>query len=343
MAWWAPIAAQVGGSLIGGFLGQGDRNASDAAFNRMIQEIESLELPDIEKQKLALEMIQSAGVYSPEMQQLFELGPSKIEGISLDPRYKDMQMNALSQMNEIATKGMTEADAALLEMVRRKAAGEAEAKTQQALMRNQSRGFGGAGENLIAMLTSAQAGADRQQQAALEEAARSAQARLQATGQLGNMAGQQEQQAWQMAMNKADRQDAVAKMNMEAKRQTDAANVGARNQAAYTKWQNDQSIASQNTALRNQEQQYNKQLEQQKFQNELAKRQAMAGMYGKQADRYQQRASDTAAGWGQIGRGVGMGLNNYFTQQYNQPFQDAQTRHANSEADYYDWITGKKV
>ena len=328
---WLPIAAQVGGSLLGGLLGQGDRNAANDAFNRAMEEIKNLQIPDIEKQKLFMEMYANAGNYSPELQQFLELGPSKVEGISLDPRYKDMQMKALEQMNQIATQGVTDADLAIIEMARRKAAGEAEAKTQQALMREQSMGRGGSGSTLMAMLQSAQSGADRQQQAALEEAARAAQARMQATGQLGQMAGSQAEQEWQRSLAKTDRQDAIARMNAEAKRQIDAANVAARNQAAYAQWQNNQQIANQNVQLRNQQQMYNKQLEQQRFQNELQKRQLMAGMYGQQSQRYDKRASDTAAGWGQIGQGIGMGL-----WQYNQrPFQQAQANLQNAQAQYY--------
>lgn len=328
MPWLGPIA----GSLLGGLFSGGDRDSGNEAFNRAMQAIQSIQLPDIEKMKLMQELYSNQGTFSPELEQALQLGQSKMEGISLDPRFREEQMKALEQMSQIATQGATPEDAAIMEMARRKAAGEAEAKSQQILMQNQARGMGGSGANLIAQLQAGQSGADRQQEAALQEAARSAQARREATERLGNMSGQMRGQEYGEKADVAKQLDAreMALANMNAA--VAGRNVGSRNQAQQMNLQNAQNIANQNVNLRNQQQQYNKQLEQQRFNNEMQKGQAMAGMFGQQAGRYDKRASDTAAGWGQIGQGAGEAWYNYDKDQRMQPWYDAQTNYYNKKS-----------
>lgn len=301
----AAIGAPILGGLIGANQAQGSVDSANNARNAALAQYAGLQLPSIEEQQLLMQQYVNAGLFNPQLESTINNGSSAFEGIALDPQLRQKQMEALNQMNQVALEGVTPADRAIQEMVRRNSASEAEAKNQQILQNMQARGMGGSGNELIARLQASQQGADRMAQQGLQEQANKQNARMQAMEQYGNMAGQVRTQDYGEQANLANARDAINKMNTANAQQVQQRNVGSQNQAQQYNLGNQQSISNNNVNLQNQQQQYNKGLIQQNYNNQLQKAQGMAGQYNNQASAYQNQAANTAGMWSGIGQGAG--------------------------------------
>lgn len=301
----AAIGAPMIGSIIGASQAQGSVNSANDARNSALAQYANLQLPSIEEQQLLLQQYANAGLFNPNLESTINYGPSAFEGIALDPALRQKQMEALTQMNQVALQGVTPADRAIQELVRRNAASEAEAKNQQILQNMQARGMGGSGNELIARLQASQSGADRMAQQGLEQQANSQQARLQAIQQYGNMASQLRNQDYGESSNLANARDAINKMNTANAQNVQQRNVGSQNQAQQYNLGNAQQISNNNVNLANQQQSHNKGLIQQNYNNQIQKASSMAGQYNNQAQAHQQQAANTAGMWSGMGQGVG--------------------------------------
>lgn len=295
-------AAPIVGAITGNAQSQGDRGRAEGLRNQALAEFSNIQIPDIEKMKLALENYGSAGTLTPEMIQLISQGETALENVNIDPRLRQSQMSALDQMSGIASSGMSEGDMAAFEMARRNAASEAQAKQGQILQNMAQRGQSGSGAELAASLANAQGSADRLQQAQLEEAKQRQAARMSALQQQANMSSGLRSADYSEQSNLANARDAIARFNAANAQQVAQANTGARNTAQASNLQNDQNIRNQNTGLANTQQQYNKNLQQQQFQNQMQRASGMSGQYNanaNQADARAQRTVDQAVGIGQ--------------------------------------------
>ena len=172
----------------------------------------------------------------------------------------------------------------------------------------QQRGQGGSGAELMARLQSNQSGADRLQQAELEQAKAMQQARMAALTQQANMSGQLRSQDYGEQSNLAKAKDLINQFNAQNAQGVQQRNVGTKNNAQLTNLQNQQNIANMNTELKNKQQINNKGLLQQQFGNQMQLASAKAGQYGNQAQVADQQAAQTAGMWAGIGQGVGSGI-----------------------------------
>lgn len=288
-------------------MGAGDREAkkSRQVLREQAAAIDAIQLPEL--QQLFLDQLSSAGTLSPELEQALALGPSAMEGVSVDPRLKSQQMKALEQLAGVAETGMTPADQAAFELARRNAAQENQAMQGQILQQMQARGQGGSGAELIARLKGSQSAADRLQEAQLEQAKAQQAARMQAMNQVGNLSSQIRQQEFSEQSDIAKARDLVNQFNLQNQTAAQRANVQAKNLAQQQNLQNQQNIMNQNVALRNQQQQFNKGLAQQNFANALQKQAAKSGVTGQISNSYAQSAARAGGLEGQlIGAGLGM-------------------------------------
>lgn len=302
------IAAPIIGGVIGSGQAQDSADAANNARKEALAQFANIALPDIEKQRLNLEQYTNLGTYNPELEALVNAQNTNLENVSLDPRLRNEQMRALESMSGIAESGMTPQDAAAFELARRNAAAEGEAKQQQILQNMQARGQGGSGAELMARLQSNQSGADRLQQAQLEEAAKKQQARMQALTQQANMAGSIRSQDYGQQTDLARAQDAINQFNTANSQSVNARNTSTKNQGQLNNLTRAQELANMNVNTRNQQQTSNKGLEQQQFQNQLSKAAGSSGQYAGMASANDKQAQNTAGMWGTIGQGVGTGI-----------------------------------
>jgi len=277
---WAAVAA-AGASLVGGLVGQNQnrqaRRGAEAAQARANALIGNVKLPDIDLMKLNLESPELIGQYAPLLEQLQQMGPSAMEGVSTDPRLKQAQMQALEQLSGFSKGEMSLADSSMVEQIRRGAAAQGQARQSAILSEMQQRGQGGSGAELIARLKSGQAEADRASQEGMALQQMLQQRALSALSQQGQLAGSVRNQEFGEQSDIAKSRDIINQFNTQNKQNVGQRNVSSQNQAQLGNLNARQQVADSAVAMRNRQQQYNKALEQQRYANEMTRAQAMAG------------------------------------------------------------------
>lgn len=305
------IAAPVVGGLLGGSAGSSANDAARRQREAALAEFANIKLPTVADQSLSLEDYQNAGLLTPEMLEAIGLGDTALAGVSTDPRLKAEQMQALAQIAGFASGNPTSADMAGFELARQNVGAELNAQNNKVLQDMQQRGVAGSGAELLAKLKNNQIGAQTLANQQMEEAKAMQAARMQALQQQANMASGIRSQDYNEASNLANARDAIAKYNAQNSQNVAATNVGARNNAQAANLQNAQNISNMNTQTANQQQQHNKGLIQQNFQNQMNLAGAKAGIQQNNANATQQQGANTAGQWATIGQGAGEILANF--------------------------------
>jgi len=265
---------------------KGYADASAAAMREAAKRLENVNLPDIEKMKLILEAPNLVGELTPE-----QLGRTELEGISLDPRLREAQMAALNQLTQRGQEGMTEEDRIIFRQFMDQAGAEQKSDLANIQSAMQQRGMADSGTNLAAQLQAQQAGAQAAQQRSAQMAQASIQAKQNALAQAAQAAGQMEQQQFGRQSQVRSAQDVINQFNAANRQNVAAQNLGQR-----------QRIAEQGSALRNQEQMFNKNLEQQQFENEMRKAGGLSQASSNMAQMFAGQAqAQAAANQGAIG------------------------------------------
>ena len=254
--------------------------------------LNAIDLPDIEKMKIALENPELVGLLEAE-----QLGPSALEEISTDPRLKADMMSALEGLRERSQTGLTEQDKFAMEELMGQVGAQEKAQRSAIEQEMQRRGTADSGTALAAKLQGSTAGANAARQQAMQMAAQGQQQRMAALQNLGQMSGQMQSQDFSQQAQKASARDAIAQANAMNRQNVAQQNLAAR-----------QNIENQRANLANQQQMYNVGLQQQQFQNQLAKAGAqgqatgnLAGMYAQQAGAQAQADSAVIGGLAGLG------------------------------------------
>jgi hypothetical protein len=240
--------------------------------------LDKVDLPDIEKMRIALE--------APELIDLLEaeqLDPSQLEQIMTDPALKEKQMMALEGLRERSEQGLTAQDKMAMEDMLGQVGAQEKAQRAAIESEMQRRGTADSGTALMQKLQASQGGAQSARQKAMQMAAQGQQQRMSALQNMGQMAGQMEGQDFNRQAQVASAADRIAQANAMNRQQVSAQNLAAR-----------QNIANQQANIANQQQMYNKGLEQQQFQNKMAKAGAQNQATGNLANMYAQQAGAQA-------------------------------------------------
>ncbi len=319
------MAGAIIAPVVGGIMGQnaaaGRQASADAARQQALAAFSGIQAPSVADQQLALQQYQNSGNLTPEMIQALQQGPNAMAGIQTDPRLVQAQMAALQQLSTTGQMGMTPAEQAALSQAQQQAAGQAQAKNAQILDQFARTGMGGSGAQLAAQLSNSQNSAQMLANNSNQVAQNAQQNALQAMAQSGQLGGQMQGQQFGQQAQIAQAQNYINQFNTMNSQNTQNQNVQAANAAALRNLQNQQNISAQNTQLGNQQQQYNKQLLQQQFNNNMARASGMAGQYQGIAQANQQQAGNIANSYAGIGQGVGTGLAGYagYQMQQNSP------------------------
>lgn len=304
----AGIAAPVIGGLIGGNAARHGAEDANKLNQRALEEILRIQIPGITEQELQLLLPEYIGGLTAQTEGAFNLGPSAMEGVAVDPRLESAQMAALEQIAEIGQTGMTPGEAAALRSARRGAASEAQAKSEQIMQEMQRRGVGGSGQELAMRLQTAQSGADRMSQEsdrAIQMAQERALQGLTSAGQLSsNIRGQQFGEQSDVARAR----DAINQFNTQNQQQVQGRNVASANRANERNLSEQQRISEARGATQNQQQQHNKNLIQQQFSNRMDRAAALSGQYTNQAKQAQTAGANQGEMFARIGSAVGTGL-----------------------------------
>lgn len=257
-------------SAPGEFMGQA--NAMNAKTRRLL---ENLDIPDIEKQRIALEMPELVGLLEAE-----EISNSEIVE---DQRLRQDQMRALDALRQRSEEGMTAEDKLQQEQLLSEVG--AQERSQRAAIEQEMarKGMGTSGANLMAKLQSSQNLSNQGRQKAMQNAAQSQANRMAATQNLATAAGNVRGQDFRIAESEKSAQNVIDRANAANRLDVAKMNLGLR-----------QDIANQRANLANQQQMYNKGLYQQQYQNQLAKINPQMAMNTNQANMAMQQAQNAA-------------------------------------------------
>lgn len=279
----APLAAaaiMAGGSIAGGMMGSRAAKkaaAQEAEFRqRALAELEAVGIPTIDAQKIILETPELVFQFAPQLESDFPEIKSKFESIEIDPRLRAAQMDALTGLEERASMGLTPEEQAQLNSLRRDVGQQEKARQQSILQNMEQRGIGGSGAELAAQLSSSQASTQR----AAEESDRLASMQFAAKQQaLQNMlsgASQIRGQEFGEQAKQASALDAISQFNAAQRADTQRRNIERQNMAELERQRLGQNLEGQRAQTSNVQEQYNKSLIQQDFENRMQKAQAKA-------------------------------------------------------------------
>jgi hypothetical protein len=180
-----------------------------------------------------------------------QLGPSEMAAISTDPRYRDAELSALTDLEQQSKTGFTardEADLAKLEgEVNRQNRGRLGAIQQNMA----SRGMSGSGMDIAAQIAASQDATERQALAALEKNAQMGERKQDATSRLGSLASQLQGRDFNQAATKAQAADAIARFNTANSIDRTKLNTGIANQGIQANWQRGNQVSDQNVGINN--------------------------------------------------------------------------------------------
>jgi hypothetical protein len=290
MPWVAPALAIAGAasSAASGIAGLASGSSEEEARAQQAKDIANSPVASPEERSIALDYLRSVGQLSPEMEEAINLADTELKGIKVDPRYKDLQNQALRSLEKRSREGLTAEDQAIINDINRKA-DVANRGRQQAVLENMAaRGQLGSGAELAARLQASQDAADQANQQGSDLAGLMAARRLEAQNSLGNMASKLRSEEFGEQKDVASAQDLINKFNSGNQQSVQQRNVESRNQAQRLNLANEQDIANANVGLKNQQQMYNKRALQDYY-NDIYQRRASAAKAnveaGESADR----------------------------------------------------------
>lgn len=273
---------------IGDFLSGGNNSKASNARGEATTQFKELGLPDIEDMKINLQQLVSQGKLSPEQAQTFLQEKSGMSGISLDPKLQQAQMDALSSLQGLGQGGLSLSDKSDLNQIASQESTQARGAREAILQNAQSKGMGGSGAELMAQLQNSQDAASRISQRDMNVSGQAQQRALQALMQAGQLGGQMQTNSFNQQAAQAQSQDAINRFNAQNRQDVQNKNVQSYNEAQSQNLANQQRISDTNTGLANQQEQYNKNLAQQDFENRYKKAGGVAGAIQNEAQGYQQ-------------------------------------------------------
>jgi hypothetical protein len=261
--------------------------------------------PRTEDMELQLQQLVQQGVIDPEQAATILQNPSAMNQISSDPSLKQNQMDALLGLQDISDSGgLTSGDQANLSKIRTDEDTAARGKREAIIQNAQSRGLGGSGLELMSQMQNQQDSATRNSQRDMDVAGQAQERALQALMQQGQLSGQIQNQDFNQQAQKAQANDAISQFNAQNQQAQINQNVGARNAAQAANLGTKQNIANSNVATANTQQQFNKGLIQQQFDNQIKKAGGSTGVDQANAQAAGQNSANQANATNQL---IGIG------------------------------------
>lgn len=244
--------SDMGDSVLGAF-GFGE-SASERAIRRYQDALTNTPLPQL--QNIDYTPYTEAGDYRNYVNRQ---GPTAFNKISIDPRLKDAQYNALAQMRDIADSGgLTAEDKALLSDIDRQEAAKERGSRGAILQNAQARGVGGSGLELMDQLVNSQNAATRRSSQDLDVAALAQKRALDAIRGTAELGGNLRGQEYGEAADKASAQDIINRFNS-----------GQMTSAGFNTLQNKQNVGNMNVGLTNTAKETNRLVPLTNYQNQV--------------------------------------------------------------------------
>lgn len=350
--------ATIGSTVAGAVQGAQAGDAADAArksaeqleqerLNFARTEFEDLkkQIPSVQDRLYNLERLKSIPYPDPEVRDTILQEETELKKIQLDPRFKQAQMEVLSELEEISREGgITPIERAKLEKIQNDIQSQEKASREAILQRAAQMGTLSGGQQMAAQLLSQQGAADRMSQAGTDVASEAYKRALSAIEGRGELAGELRGQEYGEQKDTASAQDLINRINVAQRTDAQRENIAARSEARQSDWANKQRVQDINAQLSQEENRQGVRAKEGQYQDlynvAAGKVSQVGGVMGQQASTAQQQAelakqrADQAnqgviSGVSKIGGGlVDYGIKNY--QSSSQPSQPTQQPPANA-------------
>jgi hypothetical protein len=304
---------QVGSSVIGGVMAGKQSKKAQAAFEaaqaQAIAALEAVGIPSIEAQQIILQNPQMVGDLVPELQQVIQQEQTAMASVAVPTEYKAAQEKALDKLINMGETPFTLSEQIAQDQQRRETQGLIEQQNARNMLSAAQRGVAGSGLEFGLNANLAQ-----QQQQALANASeakmqQAQQRALESIAQAGSLGTQLASQSFQQQSDVAKAKDIINQFNTQSKQGVQSANVAAQNAARLRNLDTKQQLELARAQTANTQEQYNKGLIQQDYNNRLAKAQAIANAkVGAAGTAYQgglAGAANTMGMYSGIGQAIG--------------------------------------
>lgn len=274
--------------LFGNDAGKDEMKEATELSRKAMETMQNIRTPTVEEQRILLQ--------NPELAGLLEAGMvdgSALAGVSTDPRLKQAQMGALEELAGLSQTGLGAQDIAALKQISRTNAGQAQAQNAATLQNAAATGTLDSGNTVMAQLMAGQQAANRSQQAGEAQAAQAAEARRSALAQYGQMSSNMANQDFSQKAQVANARDNISQFNAQNKQATGQFNIN-----------NQQNLNNTKASNANQQEIYNKQLIQQRFNNDVTKAGGVAQQQNNLANVYNAQGTNAANGQAQMNGAV---------------------------------------
>lgn len=315
---WLAAAGAVAAAGIGAASSASDRAKSLSENEKAVQAWLDVNIPDPAQQKLALQRYVQAGELSPEMEEAVKRGPTNLEKVRVDPRYKQSQLRSLQSLSDLGSEGLSFADEAELADLNNDVNAAARGRIGALRDSAAARGVGGSGVTLALEQDAAQNAQAQQAKGARDKFALSRQRALDAILKAGTLAGDLRSSDYGEQKDLAQGRDAIDDFNARMLAGTRQRNTAAANDARRFNQTAKQAVSDRNTTLANEETKWNDvDRYQQRFDNETKVASGKANAYAGNANAYAANAKATAG----IASGIGQGIANAGSQYHDDQMQ----------------------
>lgn len=282
-----------------------DTNAGSSELDAAIQQLKALGVPNASQLTLPeLQKYVIAGVLTPTQYQAISENPDAYKDAfagAQDTTGRTAQQSALQQLGTVVQNGgSSPINQANLDNNINQTNQAMQAARSGITNDAQQRGVSGGGLEFISKLMNEQSSADTANRGAVQAGANNAQLALQALSQQGSLGGQIQGQSDSNANAQAQAAAQIAQYNSQLQSAANQYNTNAANQAQATNMAQAQSTGDLNTQNANLRTQYNAQIPQQMFQDNLQKANALTSAYGAKAGLESQQAGQQNAFTGNL-------------------------------------------
>jgi len=219
---WGAVAGAGLGMLGGVLAGNASKKAAaaaaaaqEAAFQRNKALLESVGIPSVEAQEIALQNPEYVGDLVAELQ-----GDTELKEISTDPILRQNQMDQLAQLKELSTQGLSTVDRIAMDEANQEATSADKSRRAQMLSQMAQRGTADSGAQLAMQLASVESANQQANQAANNTAKNAYNNRINAMNSLAQNSASMENNDFNRQAQVGTAQDAIQRFNAQTRNQT---------------------------------------------------------------------------------------------------------------------------
>lgn len=271
-------------SLLNILTGGQSQNA-DSDLDAALAAIQGVNTPTAEQMKYQLQQYVQAGIITPEQAQTYLQSPNAMSSENIDQTGTQAQQGAISGLMSAANAGgLNPEEQAQMQQIMQQLNTQENGANQAAIQGQAARGALTGGETLAAQLQNNQNATVNANQEGASTAGTAYQNMLNELSSAGSLGSGLQGQENTQANTVGAATNAINQFNAAQQQQEQNANVQAQNIAQASNAENLQNISNSNTANTNQQSEYNAQLPQQVYNDQLQKAEGEAGINEQQAN-----------------------------------------------------------